>query len=226
MRHHRFHRHSRYTYTKSDSPPTAKKTKGLVLALLFFFASMSLFLAAVTMFFKDMSTQIAVSDASDIVTVQINKAVADIMGEGNYNGDHFVSFEKTDSGDVSAISSNMARVNALSAQILSRVVGATENRTITVEIPVGNLTGVSLLMGRGPSVPVQIIMLTSSRVEFNNSIVTAGINQTKHQINLEVMVDIDILVPWGTESAQVITEVLIADTIIVGHVPETYLNVQ
>ena len=70
--------------------------------------------------------------------------------------------------------------------------GATENHTLTVKIPAGNLTGVSLLMGRGPDVPVQIIVLTSSRVEFNNSIVTAGINQTKHQINLEVIVDIDI----------------------------------
>ena len=81
-------------------------------------------------------------------------------------------------------------------------------------------------MGRGPNIPVQIIVLTSSRVEFNNSIVTAGINQTKHQINLEVIVDIDILVPWGTENAQVVTEILIADTIVVGQVPDTYLNVQ
>ena len=73
---------------------------------------------------------------------------------------------------------------------------------------------------------VKIIVLTSSRVEFNNSIVTAGINQTKHQINLEVIVDIDILVPWGTESTQVITEVLIADTIVVGRVPDTYLSME
>ena len=97
---------------------------------------------------------------------------------------------------------------------------------LTVNIPVGNLTGVSLLMGRGPKVPVKIITMTSSRVEFNNSIVTAGINQTKHQINLEVIVDIDILVPWGTESTQVITEVLIADTIVVGRVPDTYLSME
>ena len=122
----------------------------------------------------------------------------------------------------------MARINALSAKILDTVINVTENQTIPVEIPIGNLTGVSLLMGRGPKVPVQIIVLTSSKVEFNNSIITAGINQTKHQINLEVIVDIDILVPWGTESTQVITEVLtevlIADTIVVGQVPDTYLS--
>ena len=218
-------RRAAYIYSSGVAAATGRR-RGIPLALLFILAMLCLFLAAVAVFLKDLSSQIAVSDASDIVTVQINNAIADIMAEQDYSGDYFVSFEKNATGEVSAISSNMARINALSAKILHRVVGATENRTIEIGIPAGNLTGISLLMGRGPNIPVQIIVLTSSRVEFNNSIVTAGINQTKHQINLEVIVDIDILVPWGTESAQVVTEILIADTIVVGKVPDTYLNVQ
>ena len=95
-----------------------------------------------------------------------------------------------------------------------------------MRVPLGNLTGVSLLMGRGPGVPVEIIMMTSSRVEFRNNVVTAGINQTKHQIDLEVIVDIDILIPWGTESTQVVTEVMISDVVVVGKVPGTYLSMQ
>ena len=220
-----FHRRSGYVYS-SGPAMTVKRRRRLPVALLFFLAMFCLFFAAVAIFLKDLSAQIAVSDASDIVTVQINNAISDIMAEQDYSGDYFVSFEKNTSGEVTAISSNMARINALSAKILHQVVGATENRTIEIGIPVGNLTGISLLMGRGPNIPVQIIVLTSSRVEFNNSIVTAGINQTKHQINLEVIVDIDILVPWGTENARVVTEILIADTIVVGQVPDTYLNVQ
>ena len=158
--------------------------------------------------------------------MQINNAIAEIMAEGNYDQDSFVDFQKNAAGEVTAISSNMARINTLSAEILDKVVGATENRTLMVSIPLGNLTGISLLMGRGPGVPVQILMLTSSHVEFQNNIVTAGINQTKHQINLEVIVDIDILIPWGTESTQVVTELMIADTVVVGKVPGTYLNMQ
>ena len=118
----------------------------------------------------------------------------------------------------------MAQINALSTVLLERVVGLTENRTITVSIPAGNLTGISLLMGRGPGIPVEIMVLTSSHVEFRNNIVTAGINQTKHQISLLVIVDIDVLVPWGSESAQVCTEVLISDTVLLGQVPQTFLN--
>ncbi len=206
--------------------PRSRKRFGAFAAILLGGLGLLAFLSASAMFLKDLSSQIAVSDASDIVTVQINKVIAELMTERDYGSDYFVSLEKNERGEVTAVSSNMARINALSAQILDRVVGKTDNRTLTVEIPLGNLTGVSLLMGRGPAVPVRIIVLTSSRVEFSNSIVTAGINQTKHQINLEVKVDIDILIPWATESAQVVTEILIADTIIVGQVPETYFSLQ
>lgn len=207
-------------------PRPGKAHAGAVAAVLLAAIGLLAFLSAAALFLKDLSAQIAVSDASDIVTVQINKAIAQLMAEKDYDNDYFVEFLKNDRGEVTAISSHMARINALSAQILDRVVGATDNRTLKVEIPLGNLTGISLLMGRGPAVPIQIIALTSSRVEFKNSIVTAGINQTKHQITLQVMVDIDILIPWATENAQVSTEVLIADTIIVGQVPETYFSLQ
>lgn len=221
----RFHRKAKFSYSQGALPVSAARRGGAAV-LLVILAIVMLFLACSAVFLKDLSSQIAVSDASDIVTVQVNNAIREIMDQGDYSGDYFVTFEKSDSGEVTAISSNMARINALSAMILDRVVGVTENHTITVEIPAGNLTGISLLMGRGPGIPVQIIVLTSSRVEFNNSIVTAGINQTKHQINLEVMVDIDILIPWDTENAQVVTEVLIADTVVVGQVPDTYLSLE
>ena len=218
-----FRRRPRFCYTTGAAGPD-RRLRGMTLLL--FLAALSLFLAGAAVFLKDISCQIAVSDARDIVTVQVNEAVARIMADGAYDEDSFISFEKDAAGEITAVSANMARINALSAEILHEVVDATENRTLRVSIPLGNLTGISLLMGRGPAVPVQIIMLTSSRVEFQNNIITAGINQTKHQIDLQVLVDIDILIPWGTESAQVVTDVMIADTVVVGKVPESYWSMQ
>ena len=221
-----FRRRPRRRYAAPAPAFAGRPRRNRGISILFLLVALLLFLAAASLYLKDVSTASAVSDASDAVTVSINNAIADIMRDGDYSADYFVTFEKSEAGEITAISSNMARINALSAKILDRIVGATDTHMLTVNIPVGNLTGVSLLMGRGPKVPVKIITMTSSRVEFNNSIVTAGINQTKHQINLEVIVDIDILVPWGTESTQVITEVLIADTIVVGRVPDTYLSME
>ncbi|MBR5342560.1 MAG: sporulation protein YunB [Oscillospiraceae bacterium] len=184
------------------------------------------FIVCSSVYFRTISTQIAVSDASDLVTIRINSAISEALRDGAYNADSFVSFEKNAGGEVSAISCNMSEINALSAEILEKVVGTTDNYTATVEIPLGNLTGLSLLMGRGPKVPVEIVTLTSSRVEFTNNIVTAGINQTKHQITLLIRVDIDILIPWGSVGTQVVSEVLIADTVVVGQVPGTYLDIK
>ena len=195
------------------------------MTLLLLLSGFCVFVSGAAVFFNNISCRIAVSDACDIVTAEVNSVIADVMAEGNYDAETFVSLDKNEAGEITAVSSNMARINALSAEILERVVGATENRRLNVSVPLGNLTGISLLMGRGPGVPEEIIMMTSSRVEFQNNVVTAGINQTKHQINLEVIVDIDILIPWGTESAQVVNEVLIADVTVVGKIPETYLNI-
>lgn len=175
-------------------------------------------------YLRKTSAQIALSDASDLVTLRINKAIADIMGSGEYDYDYFAELEKDEDGRVSAIMTNMTRINALSSQILSNVVESNNGGELTVSLPLGNLLGSSLLSGRGPEIPVRIIMLTSSHAEFDNELVSAGINQTKHQIVLKVTVNIDVLVPWDTLSTQVEERVLVAETIIVGSVPDTYLD--
>ena len=127
-------------------------------------------------------------------------------------------------GSVTAVQTNMARINALSSELLSDIVHAADGGQLSLSIPVGNVLGSSLLLGKGPEIPVDITMLTSSHVDFKNELSDAGINQTKHQIKLDVVVDIDVIMPWQTISTQVVSEILIAETVILGDVPDTYLN--
>ncbi len=182
--------------------------------------------AFVSWFLGSLSAQMAVSDATDIVTKTVNDSINSVIGRGVYGFDYFVDLEKDSAGNVTAITSDMAHINSLSTDILNSVIESTDNGVITVAIPAGNLTGLNLLLNKGPDVNVQIIMLTSSRVDFRNEIVSCGINQVKYQLVLEVTIDIDILIPWGTESATTVTEVIVADTVIVGKVPDTYLNME
>ena len=67
-----------------------------------------LFLSGAAMFLKNISCRIAVSDACDLVTAQVNAVVAEIMAEGDYDGGSFVDFEKNEAGEIAAVSSNMA----------------------------------------------------------------------------------------------------------------------
>lgn len=175
---------------------------------------------------KNLATKMAVSDATDVVTKAVNDAINEVIGNGEYGFDYFISLEKDSAGDISAVTSNMAHINLLSTEILNTVISSTDNGVLSIKIPVGNLTGLNLLLNKGPEIETEIIMLTSSRVDFKNEIESCGINQAKYQLILEVTIDIDILVPWGTQSTSTVTEVIVADTVIVGKVPDTFLNLE
>lgn len=177
-------------------------------------------------YLRQLATEMALSDASDIITTAVNATIQTKMSEGDFGYDHFVTLEKDNNGNISAITTNMTRINHLSSEILKDVIKAADNGRLDIRIPIGNLMGSNLLLGKGPEVPVDIIMLTSSRTEYRNVLETASINQTKHQILLRVIVDVDVLVPWETVSTQVECDVLIAETVIVGTVPDTYLNLE
>lgn len=218
-----FRRHQKQRYDRqSDGGRHRRRSAGAGAFILIVLA----LCAAISWFLGNLSTRMAVSDATDIVTKAVNDSINAVIGRGIYGFDYFINLEKDANGNVTAITSDMAHINTLSTDILNSVIESTDNGVITVGIPLGNLTGLNLLLNKGPDVNVQIIMLTSSRVDFRNEVVSCGINQAKYQLVLEVTIDIDILIPWGTESTSTVTEVIVADTVIVGKVPDTYLNME
>ncbi len=177
-------------------------------------------------YLRRLAGEMAMSDAIDKISLAVNETVSRIMAEGDYDYDHFVTVEKDNNGNVAAVSTNMSRINAVSTEILSEVVSAAENGVLDIRVPLGNLTGSNLLMGKGPEILVEVITLTSSYIDIENELVSAGINQAKHKIILKLDVDVDILVPWDLITTRVESKVLIAETVIVGRVPDTYVDVE
>lgn len=196
------------------------------IVLFIFLLSFFLFTLKAAAYLRRLTGEMAMSDAVDMVTLAVNETVNRIMSEGDYSYDYFVSIEKDNSGKVAAISANMSRINAISTQILSEVVAAAENGVLNIRVPFGNLLGSNLLMGKGPEVLIEVITLTSSYIDIENEIVSTGINQAKHKIILKVDVDVDILIPWDVLTTRVESNVLIAETVIVGDVPQTYVNME
>ena len=193
-----------------------------VLLLLALTGALIAFLIPAVRYFRTLTGAMAVSNASDLITQTVSNIVENEMRLLGPDGGKFVSFEKDGDGQISAIVTDTSRVNILSAELLNAIVEASDRGDLDLSIPFGNLLGISFFLGRGPVVPVKITMLTSSRVDFRNVLTDAGINQTKHQLLLEVCVDADVLLPWEIRSTQIVTEVLVAETIIVGRVPQTY----
>ena len=180
--------------------------------------------AAATLSFRSLVTELAVSSAQDAVVTAVNDIVKDIMREGAFSETPLVTLERDGRGSIAAVTTNVAAVNALAAEILGRAQARTAEDVVTVGIPLGNLAGSTLLLGKGPSIPVRVTMLSSSVAGFRSELTTAGINQTRHQILLELDVDVSLLMPWRTVGTVVSTELLVSETVIVGDVPESYLN--
>ena len=124
--------------------PMRRKAK-VKLTLLVLLISFTAFLVTAVAFLRRVSTEMAISDAIDIVTLDINSSVNELMRSDSVGYDRFVSLETGPDGSVTAIQTNMAEINALAADMLDRIVGKGDRRIIEVDVPLGNLLGSSLL---------------------------------------------------------------------------------
>ena len=119
----------------------------------------------------------------------------------------------------------MSEVNRLKTDILNIIndeILALDNSDLG--IPLGSLFLPELLSGKGPTIPVHILSIRNSDASFLSNFSEAGINQTLHQLTMSVSVDVSILVLGTTRSFTVTSQVVVAETVIVGQVPDTFLK--
>lgn len=155
----------------------------------------------------------------------INDAIDKQIENGNIQYDRIVYFEKDLNGRITALKTNMSEVNRLKTDILNLIndeILALD--TSDLGIPIGNLFMPEFLSGKGPNIPVNILSIRNSDASFTSSFTEAGINQTLQRLIMEVCVDVSVLVLGETDSFTVSSQVVVAETIIVGQVPETFFQ--
>ena len=155
----------------------------------------------------------------------INDAIVDQIASGNIQYDRIVYFEKDLNGRITALKTNMAEVNRLKTDILNLIndqILAQDSDHLGVSL--GSLVLPEFFAGKGPEIPVRILSIRNSDAGFHSQFQEAGINQILHQLQMEVLVDVTILVLGQTEDFTVSSQVVVAETVIVGDVPDTYLH--
>ena len=170
-------------------------------------------------------TELARTQVTNSTSDLINDAVAQQLAGGQIAYDRIVYFEKDLNGRITALKTNIGQVNALKTETLNII---NEEILDTDEsllgIPIGSLFLPEFLAGRGPRIPVRILSVRNSDATFESNFSHAGINQTMHQLNMHVLVDVAVLVLGRTHSFTVASQVVVAETIIVGDVPDTFLQ--
>jgi sporulation protein YunB len=167
---------------------------------------------------------VALIKADGLATDAINYAILENVAV-DYSD--LIIIEKDDNGRIVMAQINSMEVN----RIMAETTLATRQALIDLEerpfvIPMGEVTDSFILATYGPKIPIRLIPLGRVNTELNDSFESAGINQTRHKIYLRVHTEVQIIVPFIKESVEVITTIPVADTIYIGEVPDTVINLQ
>lgn len=189
----------------------------------FLLAALGALTAAAVLHMRPIVVDLATARTSNMVNRIVVAAINDAVDSGRIDYGRLVSFDKDANGHVTALKSNMAEFNRLQASISDDILQRMADVSTTdLSIPIGTLTGSPLLAGRGPCLHVRMQSVGTATARFDNQFSSAGINQTRHRILLDVDVHVSILLPGLTTYTKVSNEISVAETVIVGGVPDTY----
>ena len=175
--------------------------------------------------YRDVIQDLAHTQVKNTTSDQTNDAIAKQIAKGEIQYDRIVYFEKDLNGRITALKTNMSEVNRLKTDILHII----NDEILALDasdlgIPLGSLFLPEVFSGKGPTIPVHILSIRNSDATFDSDFSQAGINQTLHKLTMLVNVDVAVLVLGQTSSFTINSEVVVAETVIVGEVPGTFLQ--
>lgn len=198
------------------------RTVLFLIVLLIVLLSLSVALLSVNM--RPAMAALAIARIRSVAARAMNDAILESMGdETNYA--RLIQVHES-SERVYMLQANTHKMNILAADCAE----AAQERIAQmgdqgISIPIGTITGISFLAGKGPSLKVTFSPAGSVQSEFNSEFVSSGINQTLYRVNLLLTASVRLVMPGVSETISVRAEAAIAESIIVGDVPEVYTNV-
>lgn len=163
--------------------------------------------------------------AEAIAVAYINEAAQSVLKEGVSYGD-MMEVKTNEQGRVTLIQANAARMNELATATALRVQERLESAEAqSVDVPLGAALGIPFFSAMGPKVQVRILPVSAVTAAFFTEFESAGINQSRHKIYLALETTVRLVIPTGAKQASIASQVLIAESIIVGDVPQSYVNV-
>lgn len=162
-------------------------------------------------------------EAIGVATQISNNKATEVMKKYEY--EDLATIIKDEKGNVTMVKSNIIPINKIISDVAVEIQSELEKmESKDVGIRLGTFTGTKLLSGRGPKVKLRIAEVGSVLTDFKSEFIQAGINQTLHRVYLEVKCNVSILTPFNTIEEEIVNQVILAESIIVGTTPSTYYN--
>ena len=161
--------------------------------------------------------------AKSIATIISNEQATVVMREHTY--DELFTIDKDNNGNITMIKSNVYAINEIISDVAVKIQNEIEKKgRENIEIALGSFTGFKLLAGKGPGVPITISSIGNVETDLRSEFKEQGINQTLHRVYLQVECEVNILTPYNEIGQKITNQVLIAENVIVGKIPNTYYN--
>lgn len=176
----------------------------------------------------------AISPTMDVLCVNLAKSVATKISNeqakivmSSYKYEDIVNIVRDDTGNIKVIEMNVSAVNEITSNIAIKIQEGFDNyERGEYYIRLGTFTGTKILSGRGPKVPIKMSMVGNVETNLISNFSEAGINQTLHRVYLKVDCSATILTPFDTIEEDITNQVLLAEAVIVGEVPDTYYHLE
>ncbi len=167
----------------------------------------------------------AYAQAYSLAVDTINTAVNEVFQDG-VRYDELIKTKLSSDGHVSLLRADTMRMNELAtrtALLAEAELNKSENQII--EIPLAAALGIRIFSGLGPKLPVNIVPIGAVSTRFDTEFESAGINQTRHKVFLTLRTTVRLVIPQGSSLVEVVSTVPIAESIIVGAVPDSFVDV-
>ena len=162
--------------------------------------------------------------AQAITEKAVNLAVSNVINR-TLSYDSLIDINYSQTGEIVSFSANQHEINSVAREIVKE---AQNQMTYLGEdglhLNMGTFTGIPFFIGRGPKISLRLVPIGAVTSKFDSKFSSVGINMTKHSLYLFVDVHVSIVLPIRAYDIYSTNQVLLAESIIVGKVPEVYLN--
>ena len=163
--------------------------------------------------------------AKAIALKATNEAVMERLNEIKY--DNLIHVTTNEKGTITGLNADVIEMNKLSTEITTEIQKKLLNIDDTeIKIPIGRFLGLSVFSGYGPKIVVKSIPTGNVSVDFKTEFMSEGINQTRHRIYLEIKTSVRMVAPFISNVVPFETNMTVAETVIVGDIPNTYYNLE
>ena len=196
----------------------------IALIIIFFFTLINIYNTS----YKPQIKKLAQSKGDYILNIAVDKGINRVIEENALTYTDLITILKDDSGKITGLMTNLVGANRLRSAFSVKIGEELEKlNSVPISIPLGNLTKIDTLSGLGPKIKINLIPAGKVNIDFKNDFAEAGINQTKHEIYLDVSVSASLLMPAGIyERVEHTLKIPLCESIIVGEIPDTITRLE